>query len=241
MVEAYRGVFGQLSLLLDIAWLPLLLLLAAAILPGYLHLYRGLAACRSGAAIGSASSLENVIEALIGLLCLTAFAVRWYQVTLFTGARAAPTGHLPRRLAALSALHAAALSHRRAADRRDAARPIAMACPITSGFSTGAAIDGGVARAGALHAALPRGRVRQAAIDRRGMARPRRQYLATVRDRAARQHSGGVRHRHDRQRFLRRFPYRSVRRSRCRRSASSCCAPCSAPAAMFWLSRSAPR
>jgi hypothetical protein len=95
MAEAFRGVFGQLSLLLDVAWLPLLLLLAAGILPGYVHLYRGLAAWPvwSGDRLGL--NLENVIEAVVGLLCLTAFAVRWYQVSLFTGPRAAPPGLFP--------------------------------------------------------------------------------------------------------------------------------------------------
>ena len=92
MVEAYRGVFGQLNLLLETAWLPLLLLLAAAILPGYLHLYRGLIALPTWRGDQFGLSIENSIEALTGLLCLTAFAVRWYQVTLFAGARGAPTG-----------------------------------------------------------------------------------------------------------------------------------------------------
>jgi hypothetical protein len=92
MVEAYRGVFGQLNLLLETAWLPLLLLLAAAILPGYLHLYSGLIALPTWRGDQFGLSIENSIEGLTGLLCLTAFAVRWYQVTLFTGARSAPTG-----------------------------------------------------------------------------------------------------------------------------------------------------
>lgn len=92
MVEAYRGVFGQLNLLLETAWLPLLLLLAAAILPGYLHLYAGLTAWPSWRGDNFGLSLENAIEAVTGLLCLTAFAVRWYQVSLFRAARSAPTG-----------------------------------------------------------------------------------------------------------------------------------------------------
>jgi hypothetical protein len=94
MVEAYRGVFGQMNLLLETAWLPLLLLLAAAILPGYLHFYRGLALpVWRGDQFGL--NIENAIEALTGLLCLTAFAVRWYQVTLFSDARSPPTGIFP--------------------------------------------------------------------------------------------------------------------------------------------------
>jgi hypothetical protein len=90
MVEAYRGVFGQLNLLLEIAWLPLLLLLAAAILPGYLHLYRGLIPLPTWRGDRFGLSVENLIEAVTGLLCLTAFAVCWYQVTLFTNTRSAP-------------------------------------------------------------------------------------------------------------------------------------------------------
>ena len=92
MVEAYRGVFGQLNLLLETAWLPLLLLLAAAILPGYLHLYGGLVAWPSWRGDRFGLSIENAIEAATGLLCLTAFAVRWYQVTLFAASGRAPTG-----------------------------------------------------------------------------------------------------------------------------------------------------
>lgn len=92
MVEAYRGVFGQLNLLLDVAWLPLLVLLAAAILPGYLHLYRGLIALPVWRGDRFGLSVENLTEAVTGLLCLTAFAVRWYQVTLFAKGRNAPAG-----------------------------------------------------------------------------------------------------------------------------------------------------
>jgi hypothetical protein len=91
MVEAFRGVFGQLSLLLDVAWFPLLVLLAADILPGYLHSYGHIPwPVWRGDQLGL--TLENVIEAVAGLLCLTAFAVRWYQVALFTAANPAPAG-----------------------------------------------------------------------------------------------------------------------------------------------------
>ncbi len=81
--EAYKAVFGQLGLLFDRAWLPLLIMLAATLVPGYLHSYVGwldFPKWRNGA-IGF--SLEDVIEALAGLLCLSAFAVRWYQTMLF--------------------------------------------------------------------------------------------------------------------------------------------------------------
>jgi hypothetical protein len=82
MVEAYRSVFARLNLLLDLAWLPLLLLLAATILPGYLRLYADLPAW-SSEQFGLTS--DDLIEAVVGLLCLSAFAVRWYQSLLFTG------------------------------------------------------------------------------------------------------------------------------------------------------------
>ncbi|HWE75474.1 MAG TPA: hypothetical protein VG328_20100 [Stellaceae bacterium] len=91
MVEAFRGVFGQLSLLLDVAWLPLLVLLAADILPGYLHSYANIPwPVWRGDQLGL--NLENAIEAVAGLLCLTAFAVRWYQIALFSAAHPARPG-----------------------------------------------------------------------------------------------------------------------------------------------------
>lgn len=92
MVEAYRGVFGRLSLLLDLAWLPLLILLAAAILPGYLRLYEGLPGLPGWAGDVYGLSLENLVEALVGLLCLSAFAVRWYQSLLFREGQRVPEG-----------------------------------------------------------------------------------------------------------------------------------------------------
>ncbi len=92
MVEAYRGVFGRLNLLLETAWLPLLLLLAAAILPGYAQLYgRWIHWPVLGAADHFGLSAEDLIEALTGLLCLTAFAVRWYQVSLLGDKRPPPS------------------------------------------------------------------------------------------------------------------------------------------------------
>ena len=94
--EAYRSVFGRLGLLLDRAWLPLLLLLAATLLPGYLHLYLGvrnrLLAWHS-AALGFGT--EDLIEAAAGLLCLNAAAVRWHQTILFAGDRNAPARLFP--------------------------------------------------------------------------------------------------------------------------------------------------
>jgi hypothetical protein len=92
MVEAYRSVFGRLNLLLDLAWLPLLILLAATILPGYLRLYQHLVAFPAWTGDEYGLTFENLIEALVGLLCLSAFAVRWYQSLLFSERRPAPEG-----------------------------------------------------------------------------------------------------------------------------------------------------
>jgi hypothetical protein len=90
-VEAYRNVFGRLGLLFDLAWLPLLILLAATMLPGYLHLYLGWAELPSWAASDTFRlRSEDIIQALTGLLCLNAFAVRWHQAVLFSGERPPP-------------------------------------------------------------------------------------------------------------------------------------------------------
>jgi hypothetical protein len=92
MAEAFRGVFGRLSLLLDVGWLPLLLLLAADIVPGYLHSYRELAAWPVWRGDRFGLTVENIVEAIAGLLCLTALSVRWYQVSLAAATRPPPAG-----------------------------------------------------------------------------------------------------------------------------------------------------
>ena len=91
--EAYRGVFGQLGLLLDLAWLPLLILLAATLLPGYLHLYLGIESRLLDWRSATVDfGVEDAIEAAAGLICLNALAVRWHQTILFGGERSAPPG-----------------------------------------------------------------------------------------------------------------------------------------------------
>jgi hypothetical protein len=90
--EAYRAVFGQFGLLLDLAWLPLLVMLAAALLPGYLDFYLGWNAIPRWDSDAFGFNVEDLIQALAGLLCLNAFAVRWHQAMLFAGVRSAPSG-----------------------------------------------------------------------------------------------------------------------------------------------------
>src|ERR1041384_3588023 len=88
--EAYRAVFGRLSLLFDLAWLLLLIMLAAALLPGYLHLYLGWGGVFAWQGSGLGVRVEDIIEAVTELLCLNAFAVRWHQTMLFSGERQVP-------------------------------------------------------------------------------------------------------------------------------------------------------
>jgi hypothetical protein len=77
-VAAYRFVFTRLGLFLELAWLPLLLLLAVAIMPVWLPLL--LAPGNDSAVL---RLLPDVAQLVAGGLCLTAFAVRWHQMALF--------------------------------------------------------------------------------------------------------------------------------------------------------------
>jgi hypothetical protein len=80
---AYRSVFGRLGLILEIGWIPLLALLAALILPGIL------APSRYGASALEFGALDYA-EALIVILSLSAFAVRWHQSILVGDPRRLP-------------------------------------------------------------------------------------------------------------------------------------------------------
>jgi hypothetical protein len=81
---AYRTVFGRLGLILDLGWIMLLVLLAVQILPDILL------PSRHG---GAATSFDAVdyAQALISLLALTAFAVRWHQLLLVGDPHRQPT------------------------------------------------------------------------------------------------------------------------------------------------------
>jgi hypothetical protein len=69
---AYRGVFGRLELIPEFGWIMVLGLLAAAILPGVLL---------PGHTPGVTTDLDAVdyLQAAVGMLALSAFAVRWHQ------------------------------------------------------------------------------------------------------------------------------------------------------------------
>jgi hypothetical protein len=90
--EAYRGVFGRLGLLLDLAWLPLLVVLAAVLIPGLVGDYLMPASVpeRGGITAG------DVIETILALACLNAFAVRWHHAVLFPDPHRVPRGIFPR-------------------------------------------------------------------------------------------------------------------------------------------------
>jgi hypothetical protein len=77
-VGAYRFVFGRLGLFLELAWLPLLLMLAVAILPAFLP---SLVAPDSDSIV--LRLLPDIDQLVVGGLCLNAFAVRWHQMALF--------------------------------------------------------------------------------------------------------------------------------------------------------------
>lgn len=85
VMAAYAAVFGRLGLALEVGWLPLLVMLAAALVPGIAEAF----------VPGLFSNVWPlfIAEIVVGLLCLNAFSVRWYQAQLFPNARA-----LPRRL-----------------------------------------------------------------------------------------------------------------------------------------------
>ena len=92
MVEAYRGVFGGLGAILDVAWLPLLLVLAATLLPGYVRTYTAALALPAWAGDQFGLSYENLVAAIIALFALNAFAVRWYQLLLYRDGPRVPHG-----------------------------------------------------------------------------------------------------------------------------------------------------
>jgi hypothetical protein len=90
--EAYRSVFGRLNLLLDLAWLPLLCVLAVTILPDYLKIYRGLPGLPTWRGDGLGLGAGDLLQAFVGLFAFNAFAVRWHQSMLFSSERQSPQG-----------------------------------------------------------------------------------------------------------------------------------------------------
>jgi hypothetical protein len=87
---AYRLVFGRLGRALELGWLPLLVMLAAELAPGLIESFRPMPAD----AAAPAARVADIVGIVAALLCLNAFAVRWYQVLLLVASGAAP----PRRL-----------------------------------------------------------------------------------------------------------------------------------------------
>lgn len=89
VIIAFRAVFGRLGLMLELAWLPLLVLLAAVLLPGLVTKYVMPQAGHAAASHPALGPGDLAVDA-ISLLCLNAFAVRWHQLSLFADIRTVP-------------------------------------------------------------------------------------------------------------------------------------------------------
>jgi hypothetical protein len=87
---AFRSVFGRLGLVLELGWLPLLIILAALLLPDLAGRYL----VAGGPASASTDfDIGDLIQETVVALCLSAFALRWYRLVLLADPRA-----LPRRI-----------------------------------------------------------------------------------------------------------------------------------------------
>lgn len=82
-VGAYRIVFGRLGDVLELGWLPLLILLGVSIVPAALP-------ADFGSDNAVLRGLPDLLNLAAGALCLNAFGVRWYQVQLFGSANRRP-------------------------------------------------------------------------------------------------------------------------------------------------------
>jgi hypothetical protein len=129
---AFRSVFGRIGLVLELGWLPLLIILAALLLPDLALRYvveGGLVSASTDFDIG------DLIQETVVALCLSAFALRWYQLMLLPDpnavSRRAFFGALLRFLAytagigAVIAALTAAIAYGVAAFSDDDARTIA--------------------------------------------------------------------------------------------------------------------
>ncbi|HEV8027990.1 MAG TPA: hypothetical protein VGP50_11200 [Stellaceae bacterium] len=75
---AYRVVFGRPGRVLEVAWLPMLVLLAVELLPRLISDYFWPDDTAAAASLPGADIAETVIV----MLCLSAFAVRWHHLVL---------------------------------------------------------------------------------------------------------------------------------------------------------------
>jgi hypothetical protein len=86
VLVAYRAVLLRPGLVLERGWLPLLAMLAALLLPGLVLGYAAPAGARPVASL----DIATLIEALVAVLALNAFAVRWHQMILLGAAYPVP-------------------------------------------------------------------------------------------------------------------------------------------------------
>lgn len=83
---AYAAVFGRLGLALELGWLPLLIMLAVDLVPGVVESFAPPPADVTGPPV----RVTDIVGLVASILCLNAFAVRWYQALLLADARAVP-------------------------------------------------------------------------------------------------------------------------------------------------------
>ncbi len=100
-VAAYRAVFLRVGAVLELGWLPLLILLAVSIVPAALP-------AEFGDKSAALRALPDFLDLIAGALCLNAFGVRWYQAQLLGAAARQPwLGPWARFLLYTFALYAA--------------------------------------------------------------------------------------------------------------------------------------
>lgn len=88
-IAAGGAVFGRIGLVLEIGWLPLLLILAVLLLPWLAWHYLD-----AGPAPSASLDFGDFIVLGIVALCLGSFALRWYRLTLPADPRVAPQERL---------------------------------------------------------------------------------------------------------------------------------------------------
>src|SRR5487761_1617756 len=100
-VAAYCAVFLRVGAVLELGWLPLLILLAVSIVPAALP-------ADFGDKSAALRALPDFLDLIAGALCLNAFGVRWYQAQLLGAAARQPwLGPWARFLLYTFALYAA--------------------------------------------------------------------------------------------------------------------------------------
>lgn len=86
---AYATVFGRLGFALELGWVPLLVMLAVELVPGVAESLTP----APPDATAPPFAVADLVHVVAALLCLNAFAVRWYRALLLSSG-----GAVPRRI-----------------------------------------------------------------------------------------------------------------------------------------------